>query len=171
MTRTLIVMRHAKAVPFAGSDFERVLELRGHRDAADAGRFLAKAQVVPDYVVVSPAARTTETWQDVAAAGGFEVEAVFDRALYDGGTDAVLEALQAAPDHAQVVMYVGHNPTAQLLVTGLDDQTGDAELSATVLREFPTSAVTILTVAGDWSTLASAGARVDQVYVGRGAQG
>ena len=59
-------MRHAKAEPFAETDHERVLTERGRRDAVEAGLHLAATGVVPDYAVVSSAARTVATWEAVA---------------------------------------------------------------------------------------------------------
>ena len=51
-------MRHAKAEPYAASDYARELTARGRADANDAGAYLAAERVVPDYAVVSTAVRT-----------------------------------------------------------------------------------------------------------------
>ncbi len=49
-TRTLIVMRHAKAGELPGGpDFERALRPRGLRDSAAAGRWLAGSGCVPTW--------------------------------------------------------------------------------------------------------------------------
>lgn len=165
--RTLIVVRHAKAEGFASTDEARELTPRGLADASKVGEFLAAEGLTPDYVVVSPAERTRQTWNALAEAGGFAVEPVFDSALYDGGTDAVIEALRVAPEAADVVMYVGHNPTAQLLVSSLDDGAGDPVAAARISGDYPTAAVTILEQPDAWGTLCTGTARIKQFYVGR----
>ena len=68
-TRTLVLLRHAKAEA-AGSDApddaERPLTARGHADAAAAGAWLARHGLLPDVVICSPARRTRQTWHGVA---------------------------------------------------------------------------------------------------------
>ena len=63
--RRLIVMRHAKAEPFAATDHGRRLTDRGRAGARDAGAFLRDAGPVPDYALVSSSTRTRETWDDL----------------------------------------------------------------------------------------------------------
>ena len=60
----LILMRHAEAEPAAGSgrDRDRVLSGRGRKDAAAMARALAGRGMRPDLALVSPAARTHQTW-------------------------------------------------------------------------------------------------------------
>src|SRR5690349_14981710 len=108
-------MRHAKAEPFAASDHERELARRGVRDATEAGRWAAEADVLPDYVVVSSAARTQGTWSAFVAGSGVGTDAVTDRALYSAGTDGALEIVRTVPADARTVMLVGHNPTMEVL--------------------------------------------------------
>ena len=46
----------------------RVLIERGRKDAAKIGAYMAGHALMPDRVVLSPAARTQETWKYAAAA-------------------------------------------------------------------------------------------------------
>ncbi|MGA9747051.1 MAG: histidine phosphatase family protein [Nocardioides sp.] len=153
-------MRHAKAEPFASSDHARVLTDRGHGDAAAAGTWLRELGDLPDHAIVSTAARTRETWADVVDASGADAEASFDEALYHGGVDEALEALQAVPEDATSVIFVGHNPTAAYLSHHLDDGDGDEAAISGMLQGFPTSALVILDVAVRWSQLAAGAGRV-----------
>ena len=57
-SRRLILMRHAKAEPFASTDRERALTARGRKDALEAGAYLASTSTVPDHTVISSALRT-----------------------------------------------------------------------------------------------------------------
>ena len=61
--RTLILLRHAKAVRAheADSDEARALTPRGRRDAAAAGAAMAEGALKPALALVSTAQRTRET--------------------------------------------------------------------------------------------------------------
>ena len=68
-TRTLVILRHAKAAnPEGVADPDRPLTSRGHADAAAAGAWLAHRDLQPDLVLCSSARRTRETWHGVALA-------------------------------------------------------------------------------------------------------
>lgn len=167
-SRQLLVLRHAKAEPFAASDHDRVLTRRGRADAAAAGQWAADHGVLPDHVIVSSAARTQETWSCFAEAAGVAPEVVVDRSLYAAGTDAALEILTSVPAEARAVMLVGHNPTMAYLVHLLDDGGADPAVFADVSTGYPTSALTVLDVPGPWADLDVAGARIRMFHVGRG---
>lgn len=166
--RRLIVMRHAKAEQFAASDHDRVLAARGRRDATAAGRWAAAAGCLPDYAVVSTAARTRGTWECFVTGSGLECEPVFDRALYSAGTDGALEIIRTAPEDASTVMLVGHNPTMAYLVHLLDDGTAEAAVFDQVAAGYPTSAITVLDVPCAWADLEFSAARIQAFEVPRG---
>ncbi len=163
--RRLIVMRHAKAEPFASTDQARELTERGRAQASAAGAHLAKLGALPDYVLVSPAARTVATWQEVAAASGSEIEATVDPAVYTGGTEVVLETLGLVPADADTVLFVGHNPTASYLCHLLDDGEGDPAALHGLLRGFPPGALAVFEVGVAWQDLAPETGRVVDFFV------
>jgi len=116
--RTLVLLRHAKAAtPGDKPDFERDLANRGRRDATAAGAWLARHGLYPDLVICSPAARTRQTWHQVAVALAQAApehaapEVRYDPGLYEGGRTEVIDALRAVPDDAETVLVIGHNPT------------------------------------------------------------
>jgi len=154
MTRTLVLIRHAKAEQFGPSDHERPLAERGRRDAASAGLALAEVGILPDQVLVSTALRTRQTAAEISAAAGWAVEQWFDSTLYDAGTDTVLELLHALPDETGTAVVVGHNPTMALTAHLLDDGAG------VPLGEFDTCAIAVFDVEGPWAGLDTAGGRV-----------
>ena len=166
--RRLVIMRHAKAEATAASDHERRLTDRGRRDAAEAGRWARGAGVLPDHAFVSTAARAHETWDSFARGAELTLEPDLDSSLYSAGPDSALEVLRTAPAAARTVMVVGHNPTMAHLVHLLDDGSADPGAFAEISAGFPTSAVAVLELPGDWSGLAIAGARVIAFHVGRG---
>jgi phosphohistidine phosphatase len=165
--RLLIVMRHAKAEPFAESDQQRRLTDRGHEAARAAGRHLRESGVRPDFALVSTAVRTRETWAELAAGCGVDPGlATFDDTLFNGSADVVLDALRAIPEDATTAVFVGHNPTAAYLGHLLDDGEGDPDAVARMLRDFPPAALTVLQVTVPWSELGPETGRVLDHVVG-----
>lgn len=165
--RRLVVVRHAKAEAFAPSDIERVLAPRGHRDAADLGTWLAGQGIEPDVAWVSVAARTRETWADLAAAAGWTLEPHYDGQLYGTDEEGVLELVHATPDDAATVVVVGHNPTMAMLVQLLDDGAGTTS-GPLAIGDFPTSAAVVFEVDTAWGDVAAMSARLVGHHVGRG---
>lgn len=160
MPRRLVVLRHAKAEPYASTDHARSLTDRGHADARAAGRHLAAAGLVPDHALVSDALRTRMTWEDVAAELGCGDVARLDRVVYGGGVDAIVEALSVSPPERRTVLLVGHNPTASDLCHTLDDGHGEPDAVCGLLRGFPTAALVVFELAVPWSELGPETGRV-----------
>jgi len=161
-------MRHAKAEPYAEEDHERTLTERGRAEAADAGRYLASVGVVPDHALVSDAARARATWEAVREACGASAGEDVSRAMYGASTNDVLEAIRSLPEDVRTVIYVGHNPTAGMLANLLTDGEGDPDVVRGVLEGFPTAAVAVFSLPGDWADLEEAGARITHFHGGRG---
>jgi phosphohistidine phosphatase len=168
-TRTLVVMRHAKAEQAGPTDFERPLAERGHRDAAAAGSWLAGQGVVPDHALVSAALRTTETWDHVSRGAGWTLAPELDRGLYAADAETALDVVRLLDDAVTTAVVVGHNPTMHSLAAMLDDGEGDvAAANELTVGTFPTSAVAVLAVTVPWSELAVGRASVTAYHVGRG---
>lgn len=166
--RRLVVMRHAKAEAVAASDHARRLVSRGRKDAEDAGRWAHTEGVLPDHAFVSTAARAHETWTSFSAGADLVLEPRLEDGLYSAGPDAAVEILRTAPAAARTVMVVGHNPTMAHLVHLLDDGRADPVAFARLTSGFPTAAIAVLEVDGDWEALEFSGARIAAAYVGRG---
>ncbi len=167
--RRLIVVRHAKAEPFAASDHERRLTDRGTAAARDVGDWLRERDLLPDHAVVSSAERTRQTWDALVETSGLtDVEVSFDDAVFTGSADVAVEALGALPADARTVMFVGHNPTAAFLCHFLDDGDGDPDAVSELLHGFPPGAVTVLDIGVPWADLGPESGRVVSFYVGRG---
>lgn len=162
-------MRHAKAEAVAATDHDRGLVTRGRRDAAEAGRWARAEGVLPEHVFVSAAARTHETWTAFSEAAGLDLEPQLDAGLYTAGPDSALELFRTAPASARTVMVVGHNPTMADLVHLLDDGSADPTAFTLISAGFPTSAVAVLEVPGEWTDLAVGAARIALVHLPEGA--
>ena len=161
---TLVVIRHAKAEPYADSDAERKLTRRGHTEAQGAGRFLGEADIRPDAALVSAAVRTRETWEHVEEATGASAEVEVSDDIYAASADDVLEALRRLPEEAVSAAYVGHNPAAGSLAYALNDGEGDPLVVRGLLEGFPTAAVAVYEVSGPWSELAEGAARLTHFH-------
>src|SRR5262245_41809659 len=93
----LILFRHGKAEAdsASGDDFDRKLAPRGVRESTQTGGVLADLGLKPDVVLVSPAARTRETW--AAAESWFpKARATFDDDLYHADSGAIRHAAERA---------------------------------------------------------------------------
>ncbi|MGH3445353.1 MAG: SixA phosphatase family protein [Nocardioidaceae bacterium] len=166
--RRLIVMRHAKAEPYAADDRSRALVARGRAAAIDAGRHLAAIEAVPDHAVVSSAERTSQTWQALAQACGSTAPADFDDTVLTASATVVLERLRQVPAEACTVAFVGHNPVATHLCQLLDDGEGDPDAMRGLLRGFPAAALAVFEVRRPWRELGAETGRLVDFYVGGG---
>lgn len=152
-TRRLVLIRHAKAEPYAATDRSRDLTDRGRREATAAGEHLQATGVRPDYAVVSPSARTRATWELAAKAMGADAEVVYDTSVYTGGADAVLATLQAVPEDTSVLAFVGHNPAVAHLAHVLEDGTGDVASLQRMMAGFPPGSTAVFEVEVPWAEL------------------
>lgn len=106
MTKTLILMRHAKSDwndPTL-EDHERPLNGRGRVSAKALGDWLRVKGFLPDQALVSSAARTRETF----ALLGLVCDASFTDALYLASEGRMLTELKRAT--GQTVLMLAHNP-------------------------------------------------------------
>ena len=167
MARRLVVMRHAKAEGEGPTDFERPLAERGHRDAAEAGTWLAAEGIEPDHALVSAALRTRETWASLASGAGWDLEPDFDRGLYSAEPTTAVDLISVLDDAVQSLLVLGHNPTMAYLAQLLGDGEGRRELENELLAGFPTCALAVFDYDGSWADLAEGSARLVGYHVGR----
>ncbi|MQA02981.1 MAG: histidine phosphatase family protein [Streptosporangiales bacterium] len=167
-TRRLVVLRHAKSDwPVGVDDHERPLGARGRKDAPAAGRWLRDTGWPLDHVRCSTAVRARDTWQLAAAELPVPPEAVFDDRVYDASVPALVDVLRAVPQTAGTAVLIGHNPGLQELVLTLAGDPGAAVFHRVQVK-FPTSAIAVLTLPGEWAALEPANATLTQLAVPRG---
>ncbi|MFI6579407.1 SixA phosphatase family protein [Nocardiopsis sp. NPDC050513] len=121
MSRTLLLMRHAKADHgHAGADFDRALNDKGRGQAEKVGRLLAEQGYRPDHVICSAALRTRQTLDGVLGAMEPEPapEIEYSEAAYSAGADALLEMVNYVDPDVGTLLVVGHNPTIARLAAG-----------------------------------------------------
>ncbi|WP_158969149.1 SixA phosphatase family protein [Chachezhania sediminis] len=146
MTRTLILMRHAKSSwddPRL-DDHDRPLNKRGRKSAVALGDWLALEGIAPDQVLCSTATRTQETYEGLKIPLLPQLRAD----LYHAGPAEMLEILREASG-ANVLM-VGHNPGIAAFAERLVAEAPDHPR----FHDYPTGATLIVRFdIGHWADL------------------
>ncbi|WP_020666358.1 SixA phosphatase family protein [Amycolatopsis nigrescens] len=159
MTRTLVLLRHAKSAwPQDVPDFERPLGDRGRRDAPAAGRWLREHVGPFDLVVCSSAARARQTWGLVSAEFDPVPEALTAQRLYGASPGELVAVARELPEQARTVLFIGHNPGLEELV---------ALLSGTPVT-LKTSSTAVLAGTAPWRDIAGGWASLDAFATPRG---
>jgi phosphohistidine phosphatase len=166
--RTLVLLRHSKAVPPESMpDPERPLSDRGRADARAAGRDLVAQGIEADLVLCSPSQRTRETWQFAAEAGASAADVWYDRRIYNADTVELLDVIREVPSDARTVVMVGHAPGIPWLADELAlDGTSPERVELT--RKYPTSGLTVLHLTCRWADLSADDADLVSYVVPRG---
>lgn len=162
--RRLLLLRHAKAERSepGTKDISRVLTDRGRKDAARIGAYMASHALVPDRVILSPAARTQETWKYAASAFRPAPAAMSVERLYDATPHVILAVLKDTPVAAHTLMAVGHNPALHDLALMLV-ASGDIDARERLREKLPTSGLVIVDFAFDsWSKLHPQSGRLER---------
>lgn len=151
--RRLLLLRHAKSDRPAGvPDIDRPLDARGREAAPRMGAYLASEGLHPDLALVSPAKRTRETWEAVAASLG-AVPAQIVETIYEAPPASLLEAVRAAPDSAETLILVGHNPGMEALADRLVGA-GPRAARSRLAQGFPTAALAVIEFDADsWGAI------------------
>lgn len=118
----ILLLRHAKSSwsDPGLDDFDRPLAGRGLNDAPRMGKYLRKAGYKPDYIVSSPAERARQTTMLAVESMKMDESVIkWDSDLYFESAMKYVKAIQKAPEHAEKVMVVGHNPLMESAATAL----------------------------------------------------
>ena len=150
---TLLLLRHAEAEATRPGfrDRDRRLTERGRQQAAAVGEIIRSAGWTVDHVLCSSAVRTQETLAGLALPETATVELV--DALYDAGSDSIIELIGTVPEAETGVLVVGHAPGVPAVLH---------ELGGTVTR-YPPASLAAVQVA-HWTDLDDA--RVVRVELG-----
>lgn len=138
--KRLIIVRHAKAVPYGyEDDFTRDLTERGRHDAAKVSKALLHAGVVPDLLITSPASRALQTAQIYAGTFSYPLlQLQEEEDLYMEFTSAgFLDFLRGIDDRYQTLGVFGHNPGVSYFAGSLIDRFQEAlPTCGTIVVEF-----------------------------------
>ncbi len=162
-TRTLLILRHAKAMQPTGGmqDFDRPLAPRGREDSTRIGTMMASRGWLPNRVFVSPAKRTAETWTLVSAALGGGPATAFVDQMYNASDALLLRIVRERSDAAaSTVLIVAHNPGVEDLAAGLAGPASDQTPLSAATSKFPPGGLARLSFDGEWSALTAGSARL-----------
>jgi phosphohistidine phosphatase len=136
MTRTLILMRHAKSSwdDFMQPDHDRPLNKRGIASARALGDWLRGKGYIPDKVISSSATRTQETFDGL----NLSVTPEYTHALYHAGAEKMLDVLQGA--QGACVLMLGHNPG----IADFVERLVNASPAHARFLDYPTGATTVI---------------------------
>lgn len=146
MSRQLLVLRHGKSDwSTEVSDFQRPLKKRGKKAAQRMGAWLQQQNLIPDYIISSPAERAHNTAEKLTKAMGLTTQHIhYDPRLYAAELEDLKAVLADCPATAQRVLLIGHNPGLETLLETLHKEdlqrADDGKLLATAtlaLLEMP----------------------------------
>ena len=142
--RRLLLLRHAKSDwPEGIEDALRPLAERGRDDAPEMGKAIVKARLVPDFAMVSAATRTRQTWDLASPHFGKDIPVRFEAGLYGASEKTIMEFARTAPDEAETLMMVGHNPGMERLAQSFA-KSGDPDAIRRVEKKYPTCALAVI---------------------------
>lgn len=156
--KRLVLLRHAKSDWPDVADHERPLAKRGRRDAPAVGRWLGASGYLPDAVVCSTALRARQTWELVSSglasvAPDASPVVRYEPRVYDATVLSLLMLIREFDPVWRTAAIVGHNPGLAELTVGLASP--DSAPHA-----FPTAAVAVLGLPGEWADVAPGESRL-----------
>ncbi len=164
--RTLILLRHGKsAYPPGVQDHERPLAPRGVTQAGLAGNWISRHHPRIDRVICSTSTRTRQTLAASGLTSGVRVN--FTSAIYEAYPEELIELLTSLPADDRTVLLVGHGPGIPALAEQLAGRGSDREALQRVQKKFPTSAIAVIAVDGDWADLEKGRTRLTDFVVPR----
>ena len=121
--KTLLILRHAKAVPKdqSLSDHDRPLDKLGEDDALHMGKLIKDKHIIPSNIISSTATRAKTTAELVAKGCSYQGDIVLDQSLYEAKPKDYLAILETLSDKYSSVLIVGHNPTVEDTIQMLTD--------------------------------------------------
>ena len=145
--KMLYLMRHGKSAwnDADDGDHERPLAPRGCKAAAAVGRYLAKAEARPQLVLCSDAKRTSDTLDLVLEHLDAKPTVEREGGLYLCGPRVLLERIKDAPDDADSLLVLAHNPDLHAVSLALAGH-GDDDHHVALKMKFPTAACAVFQI-------------------------
>lgn len=163
--KRLSLLRHAKSSwgDARQRDIDRPLNARGRDAAPLMGAFMAKRDLVPDFVLCSTAARTRETLALLLPRFRPEPTFVFRDDFYLADPGVMLGAVQQAGAQFRHILIIAHNPGLEMLAMRLSDpERSDSAALARVAEKYPTAALASFTGPEDWAAFGKGECALDR---------
>ncbi len=161
--RQLLLLRHAKTERTnPGGDHARRLMEGGREDAMRMGQFLAREILAPDHALVSDATRAMETFEYLGQGIGLRPATEIVPELYLAQPSSILEIIHNAPESADRLLVIGHNPGLHQLAFDFG-QRGPRKLIAALAAGFPTCCLVVINCeTASWRDVHPATCRLDR---------
>ena len=143
----LYLIRHAKSSWKQPEleDSKRPLNNRGERDANEMARRLKLQNILPDFIISSPALRARKTAEIIGSELEYkENEIKYDWELFHASTNTLLNILKKVSPRFRVVFLIGHNPGLTYMANSL----GNLEI-----MNIPTTGIVVLEFNELWSEI------------------
>jgi len=150
----LLLLRHAQAVDQSVGmrDHDRPLTVFGIEQARAVGNAVRSRGLQIDRALCSTALRTRQTW----SALGLDADVEFNDALYNAGSDTLLEELWLLEESVGTAMIIGHGPGVPALASQLAGPGSDPHAVEVVNSRYPTATLTEFRIDAPWSELQQA---------------
>ncbi|MFI1012074.1 SixA phosphatase family protein [Streptomyces sp. NPDC020965] len=152
-SRTIVLLRHAKAEWSQSADHERPLAERGRMDAPVAGRRLAETGIALDLALCSTSTRTRETWKLAVHELPERPRTVYEERLYEASLGELIALLNETSDDVSNLLVIGHNPGTHALADALAGEAEGDALARMNRSAFPTSAFAVIRFTGSWKAV------------------
>ena len=141
--RELLILRHGKSAwDNFESDFDRTLTEQGQQSVKRVAIYLQQNDLIPDFILSSPARRAIHTASIICHSLGINAETIHtDSQVYNARVQDLLAAIPQCPQQRHRLLLVGHNPSLEELVDYLrSDSSGqhDSHLSPATLVHLQT---------------------------------
>ncbi len=159
----LLLMRHGEAGWGDGSqdDFDRSLTDAGRRASKAIGAWISKHDLVPDTVLVSAAARTTQTWEILRDALPDMATAQPTPDLYLASPGTLLAHIERVEPDTEITLVIAHNPGLEALARLMAGPGSGKRASNDLLLGFPSAGLAVFELNGDdWRTMSAEGGQL-----------
>jgi len=114
----LLLLRHGKSSwDSFDSDFERPLTDKGIQHSKRIGLWLQQNNLIPDYIISSPARRTMLTAELLCVTLGIDDNYFHtDSQIYEASCNNLLDVIATCPKKSHRILLIGHNPGLEYLV-------------------------------------------------------
>ncbi|HSN10689.1 MAG TPA: histidine phosphatase family protein [Propionibacteriaceae bacterium] len=161
MALTVVWMRHGKSSwDQQVTDERRELAPRGRANATAAGALLVSRGLAFDVVILSPAERARQTWENVSEAGVTAEEVREEVDLYGGDAETIVRLV--ADTDARTVLVIGHAPSIGEAVELCAARESTKPWAAFDIK-YPTAALATVEAASGEDLVAGKGRLVDFV--------
>jgi phosphohistidine phosphatase len=138
--KRLVIVRHAKTEQGGyDHDYKRELTDKGRNDAHLIAGDLKKRDIIPGYIISSPAVRALTTARIYAEELDFPKDKIIQKKglYFDDTTQDFIELIREVPNDLNTLFVFGHNPFMYILSNNMSSNfEGDMPTCSTVILDF-----------------------------------